>query len=123
LPLVAIGPLEFNQVMTVILTNAIQALPGGGDIYLNTSYRKNEKRVRVECRDDGMGIPPEALPRIFEAFFTTKNRGLEKSSGLGLAIAYSIMKAFQGDVVVKSKLRRGTLVQVFLPVYNNHKRK
>lgn len=117
IPAAAIGSLELNQVMTNIITNAMQAVPRGGEIHLRTLYQKTQGRVCIECRDDGVGIPDDVLPRIFEPFFTTKPRGLEKSSGLGLAIVYSIIKEFCGDIVVKSKLRHGTLVQAFFPIY------
>jgi PAS domain S-box-containing protein len=121
LPPVAIGSLEFNQVMTSILTNAIQAMPRGGEVCLRTSYRKSEGKICVECQDDGVGISEEDLPRIFEPFFTTKHAGTGKSSGLGLAVAYSIIKSCLGDIVVKSQLRRGTLVKVFLPLDKKRK--
>ncbi len=115
LPLAAIGALEFNQVITNILTNAIQAMPRGGEIRVRTVYQNKDGRIRIECHDDGFGIPSEALPHIFEPFFTTKHRGLDRSAGLGLAIVYSLLKTCHGDIVIKSKLRQGTLVQIHLP--------
>ncbi|OGX38051.1 MAG: hypothetical protein A3G91_04350 [Omnitrophica WOR_2 bacterium RIFCSPLOWO2_12_FULL_50_9] len=117
LPSAAIGFLELNQVITSILTNAIQAMPHGGEVHLRTSCQKNDGKICIECRDDGVGIAEEDLPRIFEPFFTTKHAAMGKSSGLGLAIAHSIVKSCRGDIVVKSQLRRGTLVKVFLPVH------
>lgn len=121
LPPAAIGALEFNQVITNILTNAIQAMPRGGEIRVRTVHQDKDGRVRIDCRDDGLGIPSEALPHIFEPFFTTKHRGLERSSGLGLAIVYALLKDCHGDIVIKSKLRQGTLVQMYLPVYKKCK--
>ncbi len=118
LPLVALGALELNQVMTHILTNAIQAMPRGGNVEVRTFYQKAGGKVQIECRDEGVGIAPEDLPRVFEPFFTTRNRGLGKSPGLGLAIAYSLTKSFQGEIILKSKLRQGTLVKIAFPVYN-----
>lgn len=117
LPLAAMGAFELNQVITNILTNAIQAMPRGGEIRVRTAYHDIDGRVRIDCRDDGLGIPLEALPHVFEPFFTIKHRGLERSSGLGLAIVSSFLKACHGDIVIKSKLRQGTLVQIYLPVY------
>jgi two-component system sporulation sensor kinase A len=122
LPLAAIGAFELNQAITNILTNAIQAMPRGGEIRVRTMRQNNDGRVRIDCRDDGLGIPPEALPHVFEPFFTTKHRGLERSSGLGLSIVYSLIKARHGDIVIKSKLRQGTLVQIYLPVYKVRKK-
>lgn len=122
LPPVAIGALELNQVMTHILTNAIQAMPRGGNVEVRIFYQKADGKVRIECRDEGVGIAPEDLPRVFEPFFTTRNRGLGKSPGLGLAIAHSLTKSFQGEIILKSKLRQGTLVKIAFPVYKRNHR-
>ncbi len=122
LPSAAIGELEFNQIMSSVLTNAIQAIHGGGVLQVKSTYHAHDKMVRILIKDDGVGIPQETLSRIFEPFFTTKHRGLEKSSGLGLTIVYSIVKAFRGKVHVKSHLKKGTTVEIILPVYKkNHK--
>lgn len=117
LPQAAIGPLEMNQILVNILTNAIQSMPAGGTITLKTSYIKNKKEICFECKDNGIGIPKKDLPRVFEPFFTTKNRGLEKSSGLGLSIVYSLIKSSNGEVTIDSDQRKGTLVKIFLPAY------
>ncbi len=124
LPAAAIGAFELNQVMIHILTNAIQAMPRGGNVEIRTFYQKSGGKVQIECRDEGVGIASEDLSRVFEPFFTTKNRGLGKSPGLGLAIAYSLTKSFRGEIVLKSKLRQGTLVRIVFPVYkrNHHSR-
>jgi len=122
LPAVAIGALELKQVMTHVLTNAIQAMPRGGSVEVRTSCQKVDGKIQIECRDEGVGIAPEDLPRVFEPFFTTKNRGLGQSPGLGLAIAYSLTKSFQGEIVLKSKLRQGTLVKIVFPVYKKNHR-
>jgi len=110
-------------VMVKILTNALQALPGGGTIQLKTSMNKKEQRISVDCHDDGVGIAKDHLGRVFEPFYTTKQRGLEKSSGLGLAIVYSVIKSFQGDVIITSNLRTGTHVRILLPVYSKRIKK
>ncbi len=134
LPLAAIGALEFSQVMTNILTNAIQAMPRGGVLHIRTFEDKGDRReslaksrgdrkIHIECRDEGVGISPEDLPRVFEPFFTTKHRGLAKSAGLGLTIAYSITRSFQGEIVVKSRLREGTVVRISFPVYRGSGRR
>lgn len=123
LPPAAVDPLDLGEVLSVILTNAIQAMPRGGAVRLTTIHRKKEKMVHIECRDDGVGIPAEILPHIFDPFFTTKHRGLGKSSGLGLSIAYSIIKTFKGDIKVQSRPGQGTVVRVALPVYSRAVRK
>lgn len=123
LPHVAIGPLEMSQVIDNVLTNAIQSLPsGGGKIQITTKYQKALNFVRIDYRDDGVGIPKEVLDHVFEPFFTTKPRGLEKSSGLGLSIVYSIVKTHQGEITIKSDFRKGTFVTILLPVHRVKKR-
>ena len=122
LPSVAIGALELNQVMTHVLTNAVQAMPRGGSVEVRAFYQKAGGKVQIECRDEGVGIASEDLPRVFEPFFTTRNRGLGKSPGLGLAIAHSLTKSFQGEIILKSKLRQGTLVKIVFPVYKKNHR-
>jgi PAS domain S-box-containing protein len=115
IPLVGIGDIEFNQVIGNIVNNAIQAMPGGGKLTIRTNYLKAEDRVLIQIVDNGVGISEENLPHIFEPFFTTRQRGVEKSSGLGLPIAYSLVKDSQGQIVVKSSLRKGTMVNIFIP--------
>ena len=123
LPQVAIGALDLSQAIDNILTNAVQSLPsGGGKIQIKTTYQKAIDFVRIDCRDDGVGIPKEVLDHVFEPFFTTKPRGLEKSSGLGLSIVYSIVKTHQGEIMIKSDFRKGTFVTILLPVYRAKKR-
>ena len=117
LPPASIGNFELNEVLVKVLTNAIQAMPSGGEIHLKTSYQKEKQMLQVEIRDEGVGIPQENLQRVFDPFFTTKQRGLEKSSGLGLSIVYSIVKSFGGDVAIKSKSRQGTRMILRLPAY------
>jgi len=122
LPHGAIGSLDLEQALNNVLTNAIQSLPGGsGKIQIKTTYQKAADIVRIDCKDDGVGIPKDVLARVFEPFFTTKPRGLEKSSGLGLSIVYSIIKAYQGEILVKSNYRQGALVTILLPVHKTKK--
>jgi CheY-like chemotaxis protein len=67
--------------------------------------------VRISVRDQGIGIPPDILPRIFDPFFTTKQQG----SGLGLATAYSIVKRHGGHIYAESEPGRSTTFEVYLP--------
>jgi signal transduction histidine kinase len=122
LPRVAIGPIDLGQVINNVLANAIQSLPSGGNIQIKATYQKALDAVRIDCQDDGIGIPGEVLDRVFEPFFTTRpSHGPEKSSGLGLSIVYSIIKDHQGEVIIKSDVHKGTLVTILLPVYRPHK--
>lgn len=102
---------ELNQVWTNILDNAIDAMAGRGDIWIATG--QDGDRVRVEIANNGPQIPPDALPRVFEAFFTTKEPG--KGTGLGLNITYNIVARHHGDITVTSDPDRTTFA-VTLPL-------
>lgn len=118
-PDAAIDPIELTQVIDIVLTNAIQSFSGGGKITLSTKYYRVDNCIRIDCRDQGIGMTKETLRHVFDPFFTTKQRGLNKSSGLGLSIVYSIIKARHGDIKIKSNLREGTTVQISLPVHKS----
>ncbi|MCB2380535.1 GHKL domain-containing protein [Hymenobacter sp. BT635] len=102
---------SLNQVWTNLLDNAIDALPVGGEITLRTSLEGNF--VRVFVIDNGSGIAPEVLPRIFEPFYTTKQAG--EGTGLGLDIAQRIVRNHGGRLEVHSQPGR-TEFCVWLPV-------
>ena len=118
-PLVTLGPVECHQVVHNVVMNAIQSMPGGGIIKVRTFVSKTHGFIGIEVIDEGIGIAPEHLPKVFEPFFTTKERGIDKSAGLGLSIIYSIINAAGGSVHIKSSLRKGTTVQILLPVYQS----
>jgi signal transduction histidine kinase len=90
---------ELNQLWTNLLLNAIEALGGRGTIRIIT--RDEQGFVMVEIADNGPGIPPAVLPRIWEPFFTTKDVG--QGTGLGLDIAYRVIKQHHGTVDVQSQ--------------------
>lgn len=120
---VAIAPLDLMQAVNNVITNAVQSLPSQGKVNIRTQYNKDKNFIDIECRDNGVGISKETLPHIFEPFYTTKSRGVEQNSGLGLAIVYNIIKAYKGRIDVKSNLRKGTTVLISLPVFHAlHKR-
>jgi signal transduction histidine kinase len=102
-----------QQVFMNLLLNAVQAMPDGGAISINVSEHKPDF-VRFDVRDTGAGMQPETLQHIFEPFFTTK--GVGKGTGLGLAVAYSIVKRHGGRIEVKSEPGTGTTFTVLLPV-------
>lgn len=104
---------SLQQVFMNLLLNAIQATPKGGAITIDVAADSPDL-VRFDIRDTGVGISPEALERIFEPFFTTKSVG--RGTGLGLAVAYSIVKRHGGRIEVKSEIGRGTVFTVLLPV-------
>jgi signal transduction histidine kinase len=102
---------ELNQVWTNIIVNAIEAMPGKGELLVRT-YRQ-DNCVVVEIGDSGPGIAADVLPHIFEPFFTTK--GVGEGTGLGLDTVQRIVKKHRGDVQVNSK-PGDTKFQVWLPL-------
>jgi signal transduction histidine kinase len=109
LPPVAGSLSELEQVLLNLLTNAREAMPGGGKIDLRA--RPVPGGLEITIADTGIGIPPELLARVQEPFFTTKERG----SGLGLAICRSVVWGMGGKLYLESEPGRGTCVRVFLP--------
>jgi PAS domain S-box-containing protein len=108
---------QLAQVVQNLVRNAVDAMPGGGtvEIRARVDSRGTEQRspeVCIEVVDHGVGIRPEVLDRIFVPFFTTKSGG----SGLGLAVAYSVVQSHGGRINVSSVPGNGTTFQVFLPL-------
>jgi signal transduction histidine kinase len=102
---------DLNQVWTNIITNALDALDGQGEIVIRT--RREAQEVVVEIEDNGPGIAAKHLPKLFDPFFTTRPPGA--GAGLGLNISYSIVTNHQGQIKVTSEKGR-TVFQVRLPV-------
>lgn len=103
-------PELLHQAFLNLLINALQAMPQGGELRVSlTPGADGGSRIRVE--DTGEGIEPERLKKIFNPFFTTK----EKGSGLGLPIVKSIVDSHQGEIRVESEPGRGTAVIIHLP--------
>lgn len=105
-------PLQLEQVLMNMAVNARDAMPEGGRLTFRT-YPTPAGEVALEVRDTGRGIPPEILPQIFEPFFTTKPVG--KGTGLGLAMAFGILRAHGGRIDVESTPGHGTLFTLHLP--------
>jgi signal transduction histidine kinase len=103
------------QVFTNLLSNAIKYTREGGEVWIETDVR--DGGVEVVIKDNGIGIPPEDLPRIFERFYQVdKSRGPRRGTGLGLAIAQEIVHAHGGEIEIHSEGRnKGTTVTVWLP--------
>ena len=111
LPKISCYSSQINQVFMNILSNAVQAIEGKGDIWIETQAFKNEIHIRVQ--DSGEGIPEADLSRIFDPFFTTKKVGL--GTGLGLSISYSIIQKHHGDIRVESEIGKGSTFTIILP--------
>ncbi len=109
---VKVDPGQIHQVLANLVINAVHAMPEGGTIKVTGRNigSKTRRMVVVEVADEGTGISPENLSRIFDPYFTTKDLG----SGLGLAIAYSIITKHGGNITVDSKLGEGSVFRVFL---------
>ena len=113
IPAVVCSPSQINQVFLNLVTNAAQAMANErGTITLTT--RGAEGGVAVEVADDGKGIAPEVLPKIFDPFFSTKEIG--KGTGLGLSISYKIVEQHGGRIDVESQIGVGTKFTVWLPL-------
>jgi len=113
LPPVVCDGAQIEQVLLALVMNAIDAMPQGGNLWLVTKLSREEGAVRLVVRDDGSGIPPEVLSRLFEPFLTTKETG--RGVGLGLAISRSILERHNGSIDVQSEVGRGTTFTVTLP--------
>jgi two-component system sensor histidine kinase BaeS len=116
LPAVEADPGRMAQVLENLVSNALGYTPEGGQISLSVEANKNTITLRVQ--DNGVGIAPEDLPFVFERFYradkSLKRNGTE--SGLGLAIAKSIVEAHGGSISVESALDQGTTFTITLPV-------
>jgi len=107
---------RLQHVFTNLLINAQQATPSGGTVRVLTERAEQPKGVWVHVEDTGEGIPPEALERIFEPFYTRKEHG----TGLGLSIAKQIIEEHGGEIRVASELGKGARFSVFLPADDAH---
>ncbi len=115
LPRVQCYPNQLNQVFMNVLSNAEQAIEDKGTITITTEYRGESAIVRV--RDNGKGIPPDELKRIYDPGFTTKGVGV--GTGLGMSISYNIVQKHNGRIEVASIPGEGTAVTITLPVTQN----
>jgi len=113
-PVVLADSTKLEQVCLNILINAMQAMPTGGVIRITSaiSWSDGRKFVNLSFADQGVGISPENLPRLFDPYFTTRSDG----TGLGLAIADRIITDHGGKILVESSIGVGTVMTVCLPL-------
>ena len=113
--------LQLRQVFANLLVNALEALVGGGHIWITASYAASQPSpeppdyagyVTVEVADDGPGVPGDVADQLFSPFFTTKPSG----SGLGLAIVHKIINAHDGRIEIRPRTEGGAIFSVRLPV-------
>jgi len=112
LPPVMADPIEMEQVFVNLITNAFDAMPGGGEVTIRADL--DGDKVLLEVADSGTGIPPEDLDRVFEPFFTTKPAG--RGTGLGLTVCYGIVRSWGGAIRVDSEFGKGTTIDLWIPV-------
>jgi two-component system NtrC family sensor kinase len=115
---------QVQQALTNLVVNGLQAMPRGGR--LTVALRRQQAvppagipgpaaaYAVITVRDQGVGIPPEMIPRVFEPFFTTKDVG--EGTGLGLSVAYGIARDHGGWIAVESAVGQGSTFSLFLPV-------
>jgi two-component system, NtrC family, sensor kinase len=113
LPAVDCDANQIQQVVLVLMVNASEAMPKGGRLEVTTEFDSRTEQGSVRVKDTGSGIPADALPRIFDPFFTTKED--QNRTGLGLAVAHSIVEQHAGEISVRSTPGEGTEFQVMLP--------
>jgi CheY-like chemotaxis protein len=116
---------QIEQVLLNLYVNAADAMPGGGDLFLNTANVTHEDMkgkqykakpgsyVLLTVRDTGIGVDIDTMKRIFDPFFTTK--GMGRGTGLGLASVYGTIKAHGGYIDVESEKGQGTTFSIYLP--------
>jgi len=103
---------QLRQVFTNLILNGLQAMPEGGELFLDLEPGGGGDLVCATVRDHGCGIGPEQMEKLFTPFFTTKARG----TGLGLAVSYGIVRDHGGEIRVESRAGEGTTFIVVLPV-------
>jgi len=110
IPFFLLDPERIHQVFLNIIKNAVHAMPKGGTLKIQTQLK--EKICFIRFQDTGIGISDESIPKIFDAYYTTKEEG----SGLGLMIVYQIIREHGGRIEVASKKGLGTTFTIILPL-------
>jgi len=105
---------ELQQCFLNLIFNAIEAMPGGGQLKVITEMSSDGKKAQVEIHDTGYGIPEETMDQLFDPFFTTKEAG--QGTGLGLSIVYGVTKNHRGNIKISSKVGEGSLFILDFPM-------
>jgi two-component system, sporulation sensor kinase D len=108
---------HIKQVVLNLTKNAVESMEPGGILTITTS--KLMDQCKIVITDTGSGIPEELLDKIFQPFFTMKKSG----TGLGLVICQRILKMYNGTIHIKSKVNKGTNVEILLPLQQNKMKK
>ncbi|MDM8554574.1 response regulator [Desulfococcaceae bacterium HSG7] len=124
---------QMKQAVKNLMINAAESMPAGGSIIIKAENIKagtetasrnmpfeDGNYVKIIIRDSGIGILEKNLIRIFDPYFSTKSRGVQKGMGLGLTIAWSVITRHGGRLTVESEIGTGTVVSIFLPAYEKN---
>jgi two-component system sporulation sensor kinase B len=103
---------KFHQCFLNVIKNAIEAMPRGGQLYIETQY--SSTHITIEIKDTGVGMTPDQLQRLGEPYYSTKG---SKGTGLGMMVVFSIVRAMEGSVRVKSEMGIGTVFRFSFPAY------
>jgi PAS domain S-box-containing protein len=103
---------QVQQVLLNLLNNALQAMAGRRPMRLRVAAAGADDRLVIRVTDNGSGIAPEVLPRVFDPFFSTKPEG----TGLGLSVSYAIARAHGGELAADSEPGKGTTFSLYLPI-------
>ena len=114
IPKLMISPRDLLQVLLNLVQNAIDVSPARGTIEIRMSAEDEEMRIGVT--DQGPGVAPHVLPRIFEPFFSTKNDVTGKNMGLGLSVSHSLIRSMGGRIDVRTHLNAGSTFTIVLPI-------
>ncbi|GBC64039.1 PAS domain-containing sensor histidine kinase [Desulfonema ishimotonii] len=114
LPMVPGDIQQLNHVFMNVIINAAQAMAGSGKLTIETRYLPDTDRVQVRISDTGPGVPEDILSHIFDPFFTTKEEG--EGTGLGLSLAYSIVREHGGVIEARNKPENGVVFTIELPL-------
>jgi len=120
---------QINQVIQNLVVNADQSMAEGGEVTISCENIDNSsgvvsglsgrRYVSVAVQDSGTGIPKEILDKIFDPYYSTKEKDSNKGSGLGLAVVHSIIKKHDGMVTVESTAGKGSRFTIYLPAIND----
>jgi two-component system NtrC family sensor kinase len=102
---------QLEQAIVALLVNGLEAMPSGG--ILRLAAEPLGSSIQIAISDTGMGIPEDALPHIFEPFYSSKDR--PEMSGMGLAVVYGIVHHHGGQIGVDSQVNHGTTFRIVLP--------
>ncbi|MFK9094483.1 ATP-binding protein [Bacillus salipaludis] len=115
LPLVFCEPNQLKKVFINLIKNAIEVMPGGGNITITIKKMENQQ-IQIKIKDEGMGISEEKIKKLGEPFYTTKDRG----TGLGLMVSYRIIDEHKGTINIESEEGKGTIFYIYLPTSHNN---